>query len=314
MDTNEAKRIETTNHERYQMATGSGWQFWADMPELLTRWQVLPFNQRGDKRMAFGVVQGNFHGLPFTVFEFHRRPTVTSVHTRWTNKKVNEYDTITIDSVWVVTLPSALPFFQIVSSIDSAFDTEQYPEPPTPDRKFNRWYKLIDTDPNAATHILTPPVMSTMRQLKLHNWSVVGTDLIYVENPFFRTKPEDVVETLGKLASLVAVLPVNQPQPMQPQMQAQPVQPQYQPQPPQPQYAQPQHQPPYPQPQYQQPYPPPPAPQYPQYQQPYPPQHYPPQQPYPPQQYPQPYHPQQPYPPQYPQQPYPYGYPPQQGY
>src|ERR1043165_2014802 len=203
MDTNEARRIETTNHERYQMATGSGWQFWADMPDLLTRWQVLPFNQRGDKRMAFGVVQGNFHGLPFTGFEFHRRPTVTSVHTRWTNKKVNEYDTITIDSVWVVTLPSAMPFFQIVSSIDSAFDTEQYPEPPTPDRKFNRWYKLIDTDPNAAMHILTPPVMSTMRQLKLHNWSLVGTDLIYVENPFFRTKPEDIVETLSKLATLL---------------------------------------------------------------------------------------------------------------
>ncbi|ALG07276.1 hypothetical protein [Kibdelosporangium phytohabitans] len=293
MDTNEAKRIETTNHERYQLATSSGWQFWADMPDLLTRWQVLPFNQRGDKRMAFGVIKGNFHGLQFTMFDFHRRPTVTSVHTRWTNKKVNELDTITIDSVWVITLPAAMPFFQIVSSVESAFDTEQYPEPPTPDRKFNRWYKLIDTDPNAALQVLTPPVMSTMRQLKLHNWSLVGTDLVYAENPFFRTKADDIVDTLGKLASLVGVLPVNQPAPPQ----AQPMQPM---------------QPPAPQP-YQQPYPPQgypqqaPPPQYPQYQQPYPQQPYP-QQPYPPQHYPQ-----QPYPPQqYPQQPY--GYPPQQGY
>nr|CTQ95857.1 FIG01122654: hypothetical protein [Kibdelosporangium sp. MJ126-NF4] len=306
MDTNEAKRIETTNHERYQLATSSGWQFWADMPALLERWQVIPFNQRGDKRMAFGVVQGNYHTLPFTVFDFHRRPTVTSVHTRWTNKKVNEYDTISIDSVWVITLPSAMPFFQIVSSIDSAFDTDQYPEPPTPDRKFNRWYKLIDTDPNAAMQVLTPPVMSAMRQLKLHNWSLVGTDLVYVENPFFRTKTDDIIETLGKLASLVSVLPLNQP--------AAPPQP---PAPPQQHQAQPQQ---YQQPQYQQPYPPqgypqqPAPPQYPQHQQPYP------AQPYPAQPYPQQPHPGQPYPAQpYPGQPYPqqqppYGYPPQQGY
>ncbi|WP_415830420.1 hypothetical protein, partial [Kibdelosporangium persicum] len=214
MDTNEAKRIEATNYERYQMATGYGWQFWADVPSLLERWQVLPFNQRGDKRMAFGVVQGNYQGMPFTVFDFHRRPTVTSVHTRWTNKKVNELDTITIDSVWVITLPAAMPPFQIVSSVDSAFDTEQYPEPPTPDRKFNRWYKLINTDPHAAMQVLTPPVMSTMRQLKLHNWSLAGNELIYVDHPIFsRTKPDDIVETLGRLASLVSVLPVHQPAP-----------------------------------------------------------------------------------------------------
>jgi hypothetical protein len=215
VDTNEAKRIEATNYERYQMATGYGWQFWADVPSLLERWQVLPFNQRGDKRLAFGVVQGNYQGLPFTVFDFHRRPTVTSVHTRWTNKKVNELDTITIDSVWVITLPAAMPAFQIVSSVDSAFDTDPYPEPPTPDRKFNRWYKLIDTDPNVAMGILTPHVMSTMRSEKLHNWSLAGADLVYVEHPIFgRIKPDDVIESLGALSALLAVLPMRGPQPI----------------------------------------------------------------------------------------------------
>ncbi|MFD8495168.1 hypothetical protein [Amycolatopsis sp. NPDC059657] len=210
MDTNEANRIETTNSERYQLSLAQGWHFRADAPDLLGRWRVLPFSQHGDKRLAFGMLAGAYQGMPFTTFDFHRRPTVTSVHTRWTNKKINELDTITIDSVRVVTLPVAMPNFQIVSSVDSAFETDAYPEPATADRKFNRWYKLIGTDPNLAVHILTPQVMSTMRQLKLHTWSLVGNELVYVEHPIFgRTKPDDVLAVLGKLLSLVSVLPLH---------------------------------------------------------------------------------------------------------
>jgi hypothetical protein len=247
MDTTEAKRIETTNYERYQLAASHGWQFHADLPELLNRWPVLPFNQRGDKRLAFGVVTGAFQGLSFTVFDFHRRPTVTSVHTRWTNKKVNELDTITIDTVWAIRLPMAVPPFQIVSSTDSNWDTEQYPEPATHDRKFNRWYKLIDTDPNVAARILSQPVMTMMREQKLHNWSLVGTDLLYVEHPIFgRVKPDDVIESLGALAALVSVLPLHNPAPQHYPQQYPPHYPQ------QAAYQQPAHpmQPGYPQPQY----------------------------------------------------------------
>lgn len=228
---NESKRIEKTNAERYQLAGQYGWQFWPEVPELLRRWGVMPFTQQGDKRIAFGVLSGLFQGMPFTVFEYHRRPTVTSYHTRWTGKKVGEFDTITIDSVWAVTLPAPMPRFQIVSSIEPTFDIDQYPEPPTHDPKFNRWYKVIDTDPNTAMQVLTPPVMATMRQLKVHNWSLAGNELVYVEHVIFgRTKPDDIVETLGKLYSLVSQL----------------------------QYPQPQYQPPrygYPQPGYPQPYP-----------------------------------------------------------
>jgi hypothetical protein len=271
---NESKRIEKTNAERYQAAGAYGWQFRPDAPELLQKWSVMPFTQRGDKRLAFGVLTGMYQGLPFTAFEFHRRPTVTSVHTRWTNKKVSEYDTINIDSVWALTLPAPMPRFQIVSSVEPTFDIDQYPEPPTHDPKFNRWYKLLDTDPNVALQVLTPQVMSTMRQLKVHSWALVGNELVYTEHHIFgRTKPDDVLETMGKLASLVAVLPMHAgqqaPQPQYPQYQQpqypQPQQPQY-PQPQYPQYAQPQYpQPQYPQPQYQQP-------QYPQPQYGYPPQ------------------------------------------
>ncbi|WP_181771749.1 hypothetical protein [Amycolatopsis pittospori] len=290
METNEAKRVEATNAERYQMSGQYGWEFSPDAPNLLERWTVLPFNQRGDKRMAFGALNGTHQGLRFSVFDYHRRPTVTSVHTRWTNKKVNELDTISIDTVWVVTLPTPMPNFQIVSSIESAWDVDQYPEPATADRKFNRWYKLIDTDPNVAVGVLTPQVAGLMRSLKLHTWSLVGSELVYVENPTFgRTKPDDVLATLGRLAQLVSQLPfhLGGGQPQAPQPQA----PQYPPQAQYPQQPYPPQNPGYPQ-QY------PPPPQYGQ-----PPQHpgYPPQQPYPPQyppaQYPPPGYPPQGHPP-----------------
>ncbi|KZB82179.1 hypothetical protein [Amycolatopsis regifaucium] len=299
METSEARRVEATNAERYQMSGQYGWEFSPDAPNLLERWPVLPFTQRGDKRMAFGALSGAYNGLRFSVFDYHRRPTVTSVHTRWTNKKVNELETISIDTVWVLTLPAPMPNFQIVSSIESAWDVEQYPEPATADRKFNRWYKLIDTDPHIAVQILTPQVAATMRSLKLHTWSLVGSELVYVENPTFgRTKPEDVLSTLGRLAQLVPLLPfhIGGGQPAAPQPQ-----PQYQPQPQAPQQypAQPYPAQPYPA----QPYPP----QNPGYPQPYPP---PPQYGQPPG-YPPPQYPPQPYPqPGYPPQPGPYGPPP----
>ncbi|MFC3450086.1 hypothetical protein [Amycolatopsis speibonae] len=298
METNEARRIEATNAERYAMSAQYGWEFSPDAPNLLERWTVLPFNQRGDKRMAFGALSGAYNGLQFSVFDYHRRPTVTSVHTRWTNKKVNELDTISIDTVWVLTLPAPMPNFQIASSIEAAWDVDQYPEPATADRKFNRWYKLIDTDPNVAVAVLTPQVAATMRSSKLHTWSLVGAELVYVENPTFgRTKPDDVLLTLGLLGNLVSLLPfhLGGGQPAAP--------PSHQPQ--QPQQPYPPQNPGYPQ-QY------PPPPQY--GQPPYPPQHpgYPPPQ-YPPPHYPQPRYPQPQYPPpQYPQSGYPpQGYPPQ---
>ncbi|MFC0624187.1 hypothetical protein [Kribbella deserti] len=208
METMETKRIEATNAERFELAQQYGWQFRPDAPDLLELWRVLPFSQVGDKRIAFGVLTGAFQGMPFLTFDFHRRPVVTNVHTRWTNKKVNELDTITIDSVWVVKLPAPMLYFQIVSSVDSAFEVDEHPEPPTADPKFNRWYKLLGTDPNVATQILTPPVMALMRKEKLHTWALTGNELVFTEQPTFgRTKPKDILETLGKLAQLVSVLP-----------------------------------------------------------------------------------------------------------
>jgi hypothetical protein len=204
----EAKRIEQTNVERQLLAQQYGWQFRPDAPDMVDIWRVLPFTQHGDQRMAFGFLTGAFNGVPFAMFDFHRRPKVTHVHERWTNKKVNELDEITIDSVWAVKLPSPLPYFQIASSTDSAFEVEGYPEPPTPDKKFNRWYRMIDTDPGVAGTILHPRLAEFMRKAKVHTWAISGNDLVATEHPIFgRTKPDDVLETLGKLVQLAQLLP-----------------------------------------------------------------------------------------------------------
>lgn len=299
VDTHEAKRIQETNHERQALASSRGWGFSPDAPELLERWPLKPFTEIGDKRMAFGVVSGAVNGVSFTAFDYHRRPKVTNWQAR--GRTTMSIDTILIDTVWVLTLPSTLPKFQIFDNAEPNFDKETAAPPQTADAKLNRSYLLVETDPNVATQLLTPTVAGVMKQYKLHNWATWGDQLLCVKHPIFgRVKPEELSAKVGELGQLVASLPPHlwgtgnaaTQQPQAPAAQPAPYAPQQ----------------PHPQPAY---------PQQPQYQQPYAPQGYPPPQPYPPQPQPQYGYPPQPqpyYPPQhYPQQPY-YpqpGYPPQ---
>ncbi|HEY0449847.1 hypothetical protein [Actinophytocola sp.] len=296
VDSHEAKRIETTNHERQTLAASRGWGFSPDAPELLERWPLKPFTEIGDKRLVFGVVSGNAGGIAFTAFDYHRRPKVTNWQKH--GKTTMSIDTILIDTVWVVSLPGALPRFQVFDNAEPNFDETGTVPPQTADPKVNRSYLLVETDPAVATQMLTPQVTAVMKQFKLHNWAVSGAELLCVKHPIFgRVKPEELTTKVSELGQLIAALPPHlwqqgtqqsaQPQPAQPA----PPQPYQQP----PQYQQPQ---PY-QPQY------PPQPQYPGYPQPQPQYGYP--QPGHPQQYPpQPGYPQQPYPQQpYPGQPYP---------
>jgi len=299
VDTNEAKRVQSTNHERQALASSQGWGFSADAPELLERWPLKPFTEIGDKRMAFGVVSGAVGGVSFTAFDYHRRPKVTHWQSR--GRTTMSIDTILIDTVWVLTLPATLPKFQIFDFAEPNFDRDGTVPPQTADAKLNRSYLLVDTDPGVANQFLTPTVTAIMKQYKLHNWATWGDQLLCVKHPIFgRVKPDELSSRVGELGQLIGTLPPhlwgtgNAPQQPAAQPAPAPQQPypaqQYpaqQPYPPQQPYP---AQQPYP---VQQPYPP-----QPQYQQPYPAQGYPPQQPY--------------YPPQpYPQQPY---YPPQPGY
>jgi hypothetical protein len=103
-----------------------------------------------------------------------------------------------------------MPGFSIVDDAGSAFDTGAYPGPATHDRGFNRRHKLVDTDQSLAVQVLTPQLMTTMRRLKLHTWALVGNELVFASHPTFgRTKPDGIVDTLGKLATLVSLLPMH---------------------------------------------------------------------------------------------------------
>jgi hypothetical protein len=306
VDSIEAKRIQQTNHERQALASSHGFGFAADAPELLEKWPLKPFTEVGDKRIAFGVVSGAVSGVTFTAFDYHRRPKVTNWQSH--GRTTMSIDTVLIDTVWVLSLPSTLPRFQIFDNAEPNFDKDGAVPPQTADNKVNRSYLLVDTDPGLATQLLTPGVTALMKQFKLYNWATHGDQLLCTKHPILgRVKPEELIAKVGELGQLIANVPPHlwgqggaQPQAPQPQQQ---------PAPPQQPYPQQYQQ----QPQYQQPYYPP-QPQ-PQYQQPaYPPQPY-----YPPQPQPQqPYYPQQPAPYGYPPQPQPYypqpGYPPQQGY
>ena len=269
VDTHETKRIQTTNHERQALASSQGWGFSADAPELLERWSLKPFTEVGDKRMAFGVVSGAVNGVSFTAFDYHRRPKVTNWQKR--GKTQMSVDTILIDTVWALTLPTTLPKFQIFDRAEPNFDREGAVEPRTPDGKVNRSYLLVDTDPGLANQVLTPAVTGVMKQFKLYNWATWGEQLLCTKHPIFgRVKPEELSAKVGELGQLIAMLPQHlwgmgdanpQPhQPQQPQYQQQYPQQGYQPQPyypPQP-YPQQHGYPPQPQPYYPQPgYPPP---------------------------------------------------------
>lgn len=272
VDTHEAKRIQQTNYERQALASSQGWGFSPDAPELLERWPLKPFTEIGDKRMAFGVVSGSVNGISFTAFDYHRRPKVTNWQKR--GRTTMSVDTILIDTVWVLTLPAALPRFQIFDSAEPNFDTTGAVEPQTADGRVNRSYLLVDTDLGLANQILTPPVTAVMKQHKLHNWSTWGDQLLCTRHPILgRVKPDELSSKVGELGQLIGALPPHlwsaappQAAPPQPAPQQQPYYP--------------------PQPQYQQPYPqqgyaPPPYPQQPYgYPQPYPQQPYYPQQRY----------------------------------
>ncbi|MGH3863712.1 hypothetical protein [Actinokineospora sp.] len=280
-------QVNGANRNRGKLAELRGWQFAEQAPELLDRWPVLPFTQRGDMRLAYGVLGGTCDGLSFTVFDFMRRDMV--IDKQVYGVTFNQHDKMVTDTVWVVRLPAPMPFFQIAHCNQVYWDIDDSPHPTTGDRKFDKRHRIVGTDPHVAAQILTPGVIATIRDAELGSWSLIGTDLVCAERSILGANgPNKVVEKLGKLAVLVAQLPFHKgggqqshPQPGYAQQQpAYPTQQPYQPQQPA--------------------YPPPPQPGY-------PPQ-YPPAQ-YPPAQYPQPGHP-----PPFPQTGYPphpgHGYPP----
>lgn len=289
VDTVYAGRIKKTNEERQALTASYGWGFAGDSPELLKRWAVKPFTEIGDKRIAFGRVDGSMHGLSFTAFDYHRRPSITTIHKMVTSDKIEQ---LLLETVWVVTLPGSLPRIEVFDPFESDVSRDGELEIKTAVRKFNNNAHVVNADPAVAAALLSPQVAEVASNYKLYKWAVLDNELIVAQRTEFkRMKPDGLIGKLAEIAQLISAFPPHlwqrgggtpepAPAPRQPQQQY------HQPAPPR--YAQPRY------------------PPQPQYQQPYPPRQYPPQ-PYPQ----QPYPPQYPAAPGYPPQPPPYGYPPQ---
>ncbi|MGW5051789.1 hypothetical protein [Actinokineospora sp. NPDC004072] len=198
--------INRVNKERAQLAHERGWRFAEEAPALLDRWPVLPFTQRGDMRMAYGALSGVCDGLPFTVFDFIRRDRVINMQAM--GMTLNKHHDFRTDSIWAATLPAPMPFFQITSKNEVYADVDHHPHPTTGDRKFDRRHRLVDTDPQVAAQILTPPLVAFLREAEVGTWSLVGNELVHAEMVVLAgTTPAKVLATLAKLAHLVLYLP-----------------------------------------------------------------------------------------------------------
>lgn len=146
------------------------------------------------------MLTGAVNGISFTAFDYHRRPKVTNWQAH--GRTAMSIDTILIDTVWVLTLPSTLPKFQIFDNAEPNFDKDGAVPPQTADNKVNRSYLLVDTDPGVATQLLAPQVTAHMKQHKLYNWATWGDQLLCVKHPIFgRVKPEELTAKVGELGS-----------------------------------------------------------------------------------------------------------------
>ncbi|MEV6287207.1 hypothetical protein [Kribbella sp. NPDC051770] len=210
MEDLEAGRIAKTNDERAALAARLGWDVRFDAPELADRWRyALPFSLRGDQQKSFGVLSGKHQGVPFTAFDFHRVRAVKAVRDAWNDKATYDDEYARINTVWVLDLKADVPWFQLVENIDPAYDTTGLPEPITGDPNFNRWYRLVNTDPQVAAQVLHPELARYLRLHKLHTWALMHTELVFTTAPIFtRVKPDDLVATLDRLIGLVALLPL----------------------------------------------------------------------------------------------------------
>jgi hypothetical protein len=190
--------------ERAKLAAGRGWRFAADDPALLTRWRGDPFDRRGDKRRAFGVVHGVAHGMPFTAFDYRRRETKVM-------NAPDEYETVT---VWALRLPASLPGVRVLREREGLRRQLQQklgardPRLPTDDAEFDRRFAVTGARPEFVRDLFTPELTGWLREQKISNWRIEGWDLLHVrEQQFGRTKPVELVGTAERLADLIAHFP-----------------------------------------------------------------------------------------------------------
>jgi hypothetical protein len=218
------KRQDVKNAERQAFAMSQGWYFQPYAPEVLSRYGCPPFTERGDRRVVFGLITGQVDGMQVTAFDYQRRTL------RRSYSAVVYSDTNQVVTVWVVKLPTALPYMQLGTR---RLFAGKVTELRTADPEFNKNYVLDEGDPNLAAQLLTPQVTGLIQHLRLAGWTIQGDELVYsMVNFMTRTTAQEIVDTARNVVALVrsfpaqlwgntpipAPQPAPPPQPMQPQV------------------------------------------------------------------------------------------------
>jgi hypothetical protein len=195
------KRQDSKNAERQAFAASQGWHFRPYAPELLQVYNCKPFTERGDRRVAFGVVVGMVDGVQVTAFDYQRRTKRTSY------SGIIYSDSNQVVTVWVVKLPANLPSLHM-GSRGFRLLTGNFVEPRTPDVEFNKGFLIEGGDENFAMRLFTPQVTAMMKHTRLADWTIQGNELIhYSTNHFTRTTAEEIMQTAQALVALVRSFP-----------------------------------------------------------------------------------------------------------
>jgi hypothetical protein len=195
------KRQDSKNAERQAFAARQGWQFRPYAPELLQVYNCRPFTERGDRRVAFGVVVGMVDGVQVTAFDYQRRTKRTSY------SGIIYSDSNQVVTVWVVKLPVNLPSLHM-GSRGFRLLTGNFVEPRTPDVEFNKGFLIEGGDENFAMQLFTPQVTAMMKHTRLADWTIQGNELIhYSTNHFTRTTADEIMQVAQALVALVRSFP-----------------------------------------------------------------------------------------------------------
>ncbi|AHI01285.1 hypothetical protein KALB_7927 [Kutzneria albida DSM 43870] len=194
------QRQNTKNAERQAFAASQGWYFSPNAPELLTRWGTRPFTERGDRRVAFGVISGAYNGVQFTAFDFQLR-----THVRVTNGARSEDNSVY--TVWVIHLPTTLPDLTVARR--GFFGRQDANEVQGLHPEFSKQYAVYCAqNPRLAAELLTPAAMQLISQHAQDGFAVQGSDLVYTKkNTFTRHTPAELVQTVDMLRALVSSFP-----------------------------------------------------------------------------------------------------------
>lgn len=180
-----------------QIAQRHGWQISPDDDSYASRWSGEPFTKGGKVR---NVVTGDHQSRPFTAFEYWY---TTSSYNGTTNTTVTHTFT-----VWALQLPGDVPEMSVGpeglfgGKVAEAFGFGRID---TDDAGFNDAFKVKSDDEQFAQVVLSPEVITVMKQHGDWQWRFTGNTMLSWEADTF--DPEDLVPRLDLMMKLVTAVP-----------------------------------------------------------------------------------------------------------